>query len=61
MEEIGQQKKERISEVGCELKKALEAWEDLNKQVPRLSADEQMLQDMQSLLKKLQNQMEEFR
>ena len=51
----------QVAEVGHELKKALEAWEDLSQQDLGISADEQRLEDIQSLLKKLKTQIEEFR
>lgn len=54
------EKKKRISEAGLQLKKALDAWDDLSKQDLGISADEQMLEDMQSLLKRLKNQIEDF-
>lgn len=43
-----------------ELQSALSEWKSLCEQKPRLSADEQMIQDMQNLLKKLEQQMKDF-
>lgn len=52
---------EKVAEVGLDLKKALEAWEDLSQQDLGISADEQRLEDLQALLKKLKDQIEDFR
>lgn len=43
-----------------ELKSALDAWAELSQKAPSLSADEQMLQDMQKLLKDLQVKIQEL-
>lgn len=53
--------KKKLAEVGHDLKKALEAWEDLSQQDLGISADQQRLEDLQSLLKKLKDQIEDFR
>ena len=56
------QSKKRILETGLELKKALADWDELAKTCEEhgLSADQQMLKDVQSLLKELKTQIEEF-
>lgn len=53
--------RQRILETSVELKKALAAWDELSKQAQAPSADEQMLDDMKSLLKQLKNQIELFK
>ncbi len=53
--------RKKLAEVGQELKKALDAWEDLSQQDLGISADEQRLEDLQALLKKLKDQIEDFR
>ena len=60
--QTGSENSEQLSRTGADLKKALEAWDELsaNLQDGQLSADEQMLQDMQKLLKQLQSKIEEF-
>lgn len=53
----------RLTRTGADLKKALEAWDQLSLNLDdagALSSDEQMLQDMQKLLKQLQSKIEEF-
>lgn len=60
MDEKVSDKRKRISEAGFELKKALDAWEDLNRQNLGVPADEQMLDDIQSLLKRLKTQLEDL-
>lgn len=52
--------KKRILQTGLELKKALADWDDLAKICQGPSADEQMLKDVQGLLKELKTQIEEF-
>ena len=54
-------KKEKMVEAGLELKKALSTWEELTRDCHGPSADEQMLEDMQTLLKKLKTQIEELK
>lgn len=54
-------KKEKIVEAGLELKKALNTWEELSKDCSGPSADEQMLAEIQTLLKKLKTQIEDFK
>lgn len=54
---------EQLSRTGSDLKRALEAWDQLSFKMDSsnaISADEQMLQDMQKLLKQLQSKIEEF-
>lgn len=46
---------------GIELKKALDAWNELAAQAPTQSADEKLLQDVQQLLKQLKSKIEEFK
>ncbi|MEZ0390703.1 MAG: hypothetical protein ACAH59_00710 [Pseudobdellovibrionaceae bacterium] len=53
--------RKRILETRNELKKALDAWEDLSQEPQGLSADQQMLNDVKDLLKQLQNKIEEFK
>jgi hypothetical protein len=53
--------RKRILETRNELKKALDAWEELSKEPQAVSADEQMLNDVKDLLKQLQNKLEEFK
>lgn len=43
-----------------ELKDALDAWAELSRKAPSLSADEKMLNDMQKLLKDLQIKIKEL-
>jgi hypothetical protein len=43
-----------------ELKKALDSWADLSARLPEPTADEQMIQDMQKLLKDLQIKIQEL-
>ncbi len=52
--------KKRILETGLELKKALAEWDDLSKTCEGPSANEQMLKDVQVLLKELKCKIEEF-
>lgn len=52
--------KKRILETGLELKKALADWDDLAKTCQGPSANEQMLKDVQLLLKELKTKIEEF-
>jgi len=47
-------------ELKAKLKKALADWEDLSQECLGPSPEEQMLQDMQSLLKKIKVQMEKL-
>ena len=50
-----------ILETGAELKRALDAWNELAAQAPTQSADEILLQDVQNLLKQLKSKIEEFK
>jgi hypothetical protein len=50
-----------ILDTGAELKRALEAWNDLAAQAPAPSADEKLLHDVQHLLKQLKSKIEEFK
>ena len=50
-----------ILDTGVELKRALEAWNELAAQAPAQSADEKLLQDVQNLLKQLKSKIEEFK
>lgn len=54
------EKHKKISEAGFELKKALEAWDELSQHSSAISADDQLLEDVQSLLKKLKSQIDQF-
>lgn len=51
----------RILETGTELKKALDAWDELSREPQAIPADEQMLSDVKDLLKQLKNKIEEFK
>ena len=51
----------RILETGNELKRALDAWDELSKEPQGVPADEQMLNDVKDLLKTLKDKIEEFK
>ncbi len=53
--------KKRILETSTDLKKALEAWDNLSQQQPKPPADEQMLSDVKDLLKQLKTQIEDLK
>ncbi len=50
-----------ILETGAELKRALDAWNELAGQAPTPAADEKLIQDVQILLKQLKSKIEEFK
>lgn len=52
--------RKKLLETSEDLKKALSSWEELSQMSPRLSADEQMLQEIKGLLGQLKNQIENF-
>jgi hypothetical protein len=52
--------RKKLLETSQELKKALSNWEELSRTSPRLSADEQMLQEIKGLLGQLKNQIDAF-
>ena len=52
--------KQKMLETGKELRKALQSWESLTQTCQGPSADEQMLIEVQTLLKELKNQLKDF-
>lgn len=52
--------KQKMQETGKELRKALQSWESLTQTCQGPSADEQMLIEVQTLLKELKNQLKDF-
>lgn len=50
-----------LLDTGADLKRALDAWNDLAAQAPAPSADEKLLHDVQNLLKQLKSKIEEFK
>jgi hypothetical protein len=53
--------RKRIVETGNELKKALQAWDDLSAQPLAPPADEQRLSDVKDLLKQIKTQLEKLK
>ncbi len=52
--------RKKLLETSEELKRALSSWDELSRTSPKLSADEQMLQEIKGLLSQLKNQLETF-
>ncbi len=57
---VGNQNKQKMLETGKELRKALQSWDTLTQTCQGPSADEQMLIEVQTLLKELKNQLKDF-
>lgn len=53
--------RKKLLNSGTDLKKALDAWEELSQQPLAPSPNEQMLNDVKDLLKQLKNKIEEFK
>jgi len=53
--------RKRILETGKELKRALDAWDEISREPQAVPADEQMLSDVKDLLKQLKDKIEEFK
>lgn len=60
MENSSDSKKEIWKQTAKELNEALSAWDQISNECPKPAPDEQMLQDMQLLLKKLQSKLKEL-
>ncbi len=50
-----------LLETSGELKKALSQWEELCRQAPKVSAEDQMLDEIKGLLSRLKTQLEDFK
>jgi len=53
--------RKRILETSSDLKKALDAWDNLSQQHIKPAADEQLMSDVKDLLKQLKSQIEDLK
>lgn len=57
---VGNHNQQKMLETGKELRKALQSWDTLTQTCQGPSADEQILVEVQTLLKELKNQLKDF-